>query len=810
MAQKIIKRVTSLALAAVILFTAGCGNSNRGNLPSAENEEREENESGNSDIAMGRFVEEEIDLSENLTNVRELKKFSDGKLMIIDASSGIWVSNDNGVSWQDENTEYLEEKLTNAYIMDVRAGEDGTLGIIYDDYEDELSTEGEDERENLSKDAEELQEGREDENSEEFSEEADSAFNLSPECALVKADGTVIPVSLSLTEDEMYANRMWMTKEGRTFVTTLGNIIYEVKEDGSSEEFLTMEGRPMLIQFGENIMLIDGYDFEAPLLYDMEKKEYVEDDVLTDFVKEQAADRQFNGGSWYDLYYFFGEDEKLYLAGEKGLYRHGAGQEEMDQLIDGSLSRLGSPLYGIKGMVMMEDETFLAVFNSGKVVRFTYDPNMPSMPEESLKVYSLEDSYGIRTAIAMYQIAKPNVHVEYEIGRGEDNGVTREDALKKLNTQIMAGEGPDVLMMDGLPVDSYIEKGLLLDLNEFLEDVFKEEELYENLIRAFAYEGSIYTIPMQAGFPVMLGREGYVSEMKDLASVADEMEKIRKDYPENDILGICSEKMLMKIFSVSSAPAWKKENGEINEDALAEFLIQMKRIYDAQMDGIDQKWVAKFESTSDWYAEELGENWEYNLGMYGVNTLDYVGEYTRFMAGMTTYPYGYYDITSAAKTKGFEDTVLTPMAGQCSNVFAPDTILGINAASAKKELAEDFLKEFLGKEVQVSLGGFGINKEAFNEMLTVDGKDLGENNQYGSMAMMDEDGVEVYLDVYYPEEEELNTLKGWMESADTPYIADIVFEQAIFEEGAEYIQENQSLEETLDAIRNQLAIYMSE
>ena len=444
MAQKIIKRVTSLALAAVILFTAGCGNSNRGNLPSAENEEREENESGNSDIAMGRFVEEEIDLSENLTNVRELKKFSDGKLMIIDASSGIWVSNDNGVSWQDENTEYLEEKLTNAYIMDVRAGEDGTLGIIYDDYEDELSTEGEDERENLSKDAEELQEGREDENSEEFSEEADSAFNLSPECALVKADGTVIPVSLSLTEDEMYANRMWMTKEGRTFVTTLGNIIYEVKEDGSSEEFLTMEGRPMLIQFGENIMLIDGYDFEAPLLYDMEKKEYVEDDVLTDFVKEQAADRQFNGGSWYDLYYFFGEDEKLYLAGEKGLYRHGAGQEEMDQLIDGSLSRLGSPLYGIKGMVMLEDETFLAVFNSGKVVRFTYDPNMPSMPEESLKVYSLEDSYGMRTAIAMYQIAKPNVHVEYEIGRGEDNGVTREDALKKLNTQIMAGEGPDV------------------------------------------------------------------------------------------------------------------------------------------------------------------------------------------------------------------------------------------------------------------------------------------------------------------------------------------------------------------------------
>ena len=75
--------------------------------------------SGNSDIAMGRFVEEEIDLSENLTNVRELKKFSDGKLMIIDASSGIWVSNDNGVSWQDENTEYLEEKPQQSQVLAV-------------------------------------------------------------------------------------------------------------------------------------------------------------------------------------------------------------------------------------------------------------------------------------------------------------------------------------------------------------------------------------------------------------------------------------------------------------------------------------------------------------------------------------------------------------------------------------------------------------------------------------------------------------------------------------------------------------------
>ena len=259
MARKIVKRLISMALAAVILFTPGCGNSNGGNLPSAENEKKNEQGSGDSDIAMGRYEEEETDLSDNLANVREMKRFSDGRLVITDASSGIWVSNDNGASWESENTKYLEEKLADTYIMDIGVAEEGTLGIIYDDYEDENS------------------------------EESDSVFDLSPECALVRADGTVVPVSLSLTEDEMYANRIWLTGEGRAFITTFGDIIYEVKEDGSSEEFLRMEGRPMLIQFRDNIMLIDGYDFEAPLLYDMEKEEYVEDGVLSDFVDRKSV-----------------------------------------------------------------------------------------------------------------------------------------------------------------------------------------------------------------------------------------------------------------------------------------------------------------------------------------------------------------------------------------------------------------------------------------------------------------------------------------------------------------------------------------
>ncbi|MDE7287836.1 MAG: hypothetical protein K2N55_13485 [Lachnospiraceae bacterium] len=802
MKRRLGKRLICLFVAALMVLAMGCTSITEGT-----------NAGGESDVATGRYAEEEINLAEMVGTVSGMKKLSDGTLLITDRQMGVLKSKDNGATWESENSQWLEDKLSATYVMDIQITEDGTLGIIYDDYEARNHTE---------EDAAADVEGEESENStEEDSEEAkedvqesDSAFDLSPECALVKADGTVIPVALAVTEEEMYPNRIWMSDTGKIFVTTLGDTIYEVKEDGSSESYLTLEGRPMQISFNKDKMIVDGYGFKAPLIYDMDKKAYIEDTALNAFVEEQYGERGFNGGSWYDLAYFFDTEGTLYLAGKKGLHRHVIGEEELEQLIDGALSRLGSPQYGIKDMVMLEKEKFLAVFNSGKLVRFSFDPNMPSVPSNILKLYSLEESYDLRVAISLYQVSHPDVFVEYEIGMAQGNGVTREDALKKLNTEIMAGEGPDLLMLDKLPMDSYIDKGLLLDLSGTIEGLSEEDELFENLFWALQREDDahtgIYAAPGQAAFPVMLGREQYVTGMKDLTSVADKVEQIRADHPGKDILGICSEKGIMKIFAVASAPAWKKDNGEIDREAVEAFLAQVKRIYDAQMDGISQKSIDTYNSSGSWYSEQLGDKWAYELSLYGLNTLDYVGDYTQFMVGMTTYPYGYYDITSAAKAKGYEDTLLVPMTGLCSNVFVPQTMLGISTSSSQKDLAEDFLKAFLGKETQYALGGLSVNKAALEELFTPKEEYLGENNLYGSMARIDEDGVEVALDVYFPDEDEIKTLKGWMESADTPYIEDTVFEETVFEEGAKYIQGNQSLEETLDAIWQQLAIYMSE
>lgn len=834
-----VKKVLCILSAAALVLASGCGTQQGGTpdgSPGSTPGGAQESSMGDSDIAMGRYGETERDLTEELEIVSDLKQLPDGTLLITDTSSGIWESKDSGENWESVSNPWLDGKWSNTYFLDLKMASDGTLGVIYSENEEETQEpEGEnaEAENNKLSDEEETENGKpgggkdaeaesdtsddredaeveSDKLNEEEEADGSSVFDFHPSCALVKPDGTLIPIEISLSEDEMYPTNIWFSDSGRIFLTAFGDKIYEVFEDGSSELLLTAEGRPQLVQFMGNFLIADGYDFPAPLFYDLEKKEVVETKGLAAFIEENYKDQGFNGGSWYDLYLFPGEEGELYLAGDKGLHRYRMEDGSIEQLIDGKLSRLGSPLYTLKAMLALENGEFLSVSSSGKLIRFTYDPNMPKEPSESLSVYSLEDSYSIRTAVSLYQVNHPEVYVDYEIGMAEGDAVTREDALKKLNTQIMSGEGPDLLMMDGLPMDSYMEKGLLRDLTDLVKGISQEEDLLENLYQSMARDGKIYVVPTEVALPCVLGRESYVSGMKDLTSAADEICRLREDNPGKDLIYMCNEKSIMKAFAPVCVPMWKTDSGEIDQNAISQFLTQMKRIYDAQMDGLDEKILDDHRMMDEYWAGESGEDWMYDISMYGTNEIYLIGDYQQLAVGITTYPYGYWSLTSAAKNKGFEDVMFAPAKGLCENVYIPETMLGINAASGKMERAEEFLREFLGKEVQSALGSYVINRKALEETFQPESDYVGANGEYGMQAIIDEDGRETDFNVFIATQEEMDTFWNWIESADTPYIADMVLEKTVFEAGEKYMRGEQDLESTLKEIEQQLAIYLSE
>lgn len=736
-------------------------------------------QSGDGNVAMGRYVENVTDLSDSLAGFNRIFKLNDGRIIIADSSKRFLISKDNGETWQEDDFEWHTGLIErDAYIGDIVFAADGTAAVICNREPDSNDT---------------------------------GAFMM--DLHIYKPDGTEIIADIPLTADESYPMAVGISDDGRIFISVMGSSnIYVVNDDGSGELFITLqERRPEFFQFYGNLMLMDGDDYGCPVFYDIEKKEYVEDECLKDFIDANyPKGNPFSGEETYKVYYFSGENGVMYIAGKKGLYRHAIGGSAIEQLIDGSLCTFSNPAYGIYGMLMLENNEFLTLFSDGRLVRYTYDPNVATVPNNIFKIYSLKENDTIRQAIALYQTVNTDIAIVYEVGMEEGSSVTREDALKSLNTKIMSGDGPDVLILDNMPIDSYIEKGLLMDLSGVLSG---EDEIFDNIVQAMKKDNKLYAMPCEIQIPVIAGEEKYITGMKNLTGIADMTEKIRDDNPDMDIFGIYSEKGIMRYFAMVSVPAWTSD-GKLDKGAIEEFLTQSKRIYDAQMKGASAEVIKQYADTDAYYVKEFGESREeIRYFRERLDSINYTGGMKKLVTGaISRITFGGYDsLHSINKVAGFEDCKWTVMNGQSSNVFCAKMLLGISAASKNAAVAEEFVKLCFGKENQSKLFyGIAVNKEAFIESFKVDESWLSEDGAYSSESLSDANGLSLHFTTYQSDENQIAEFKKCVEQANTPYIEDPVLESAVYQSGAEYLAGRISLEEAVSAIETKISIYMAE
>ncbi|MDE7281988.1 MAG: ABC transporter substrate-binding protein [Lachnospiraceae bacterium] len=785
------RRIPALLLATIMLFTCltGCGKTNADSVNGTDGTLSENGGGSGSDsqggnTARGRYVEEVTDLSDRLCgHGNRIYKLSDGRLVITDNYKPLLISDDNGATWNEDNREWRTRMLDEeTYIMDIAIGVDNTAAVIFNDD----SSEGEEEE-----------------------------YIFNPRLLVIKPDGTENLIDIPMTGDEKYPTNVGIADNGRIFVSMLGSSnLYEVKEDGSCEFFMKVQGdQPELMQFQGNLMFLDGEGYKYPLIYDMEKKEYVTDEVLADFVKENYPEGNvYSGNESYQMYFFAGEEGVLYIAGKKGLHRHVMGGSAMEQLIDGSLCTFNNPSYEISGMIMLADNEFLTIFSGGRLAHYVYDSDVAAVPGNRLNIYSLKENDTIRQAIAQYQTVYPDIAVEYEIGIAEGSSVTREDALKSLNTKIMAGEGPDILILDDMPLDSYIEKGLLMDLGAILGGLSGEDEVFTNIVQAMKKGDKVYAMPCEIQIPIIMGEEKYISQIKDLKSLADMMEELRRDNPGKALLDICTEKGIMRYFAMVCVPAWTTDGGELDKEAIAQFLEQTERIYNAQVDGIPEKTINNYKQTNEMWIREFGELKDDSIYLrIGSTAIDYIAGFTQLAYVAVERTDTYNDMISINKVEGFEESKWTVMNGQSSNVFCAQTLLGINAASKNAGPAEDFIKLCLSREVQKNLFyGLAVNKAAFDDNFIIDESKLGENGEYSYYSLGNEDGLYIEFVAYQSNENQIAELRKCVEAANTPYIEDTVLEYSVYDEGTRYMQGAQSLEEAVSAIEKKMSIYMAE
>ena len=802
MKKTAVSKTLALFLSAALLF-AGCGKT-------GGEQESVGDMAGGGDKTMGRYVEEEIGRPEEMERNGGIVRLADGTLQIFDFNQGPFVSQDEGKTWTKKYDDW-SGMVGEGYFMNAAAAKDGSLFLVYSTYDAVSSEEGEEASQEEVSDAERSEqpdtEPTETEDTEVQVEESDM-FTIDCHYMFVSPEGETREIMLPFDMDnyELITN-CWYTPDGR-LLASQGGAIYEInQEDGSLTVLFETDGDADTACFSDTQMV--AFTNTKAYRFDLVKGELLEQDEELDKFISGLTNNGEKGVYWTSGNYSFlvamDKDNTLYLACQDGLYQCTAG-ESPKQLLQGTLCSMGDPSNGKYGMLVEDGPVFLVLFSSG-LSRFTYDETMPATPDKELKVYSLKKDQTLQQAVSAYQKAHQDVFVKYEVGMSGENGLTAEDAIKALNTEIMAGNGPDVIMLDGLPIESYLAKGMLADLSENLKAAEEKEEFFDNITRVYEEDGKIYAIPTRFRIPLLMGNEEFVSNIQDLSSLSAVMEEMREKNPEGSILSAYTPEILLKMLAIASEPTWSKEDGNLQEETVKEFLTQAKKIYDNEISGISDSEKEEFLNSvrgSD-YSSGTAEETALDISWSILNFLTKSQAQLAIGASQQV-SLDFTNVISVPRVK--PEVVYKPLSLQAENVFQAESIVGVSAKAAEPEMAREFVEMLLSYNVMsMQQEPYPVNAASFDSLFDTD---MEGDGAFGSMGISKDDGSVATLDLYWPNEEEQKGLEQMVRSLKTPYLPGSPIEQAVLEAGVSVLEGNMSVDEGVAQIKQKIQLYLSE
>lgn len=767
-------------LVCIMMLLQGCGS--RENRPAGEQgsgsgaggaqASTEEGRNGGGERSMGRYLEKEMTLPEDVTVVSYptmcLQKLETGALMLIEKTAGVYVSEDNGESWSSREASWLRE-LRERYISSMAIGPDGSVALIY------------------------ILSGEEGED--------DSYRSVG---LYVDPDGNQTIVEAPNGET---LHRFSFGNDGRLYGSTMEYGMYVMDPvKGEAERLYEVEGLSDLVCFTEQYMI--DITSRGLLFYDMENEMVTDgDQVLQDFIEETVGDGIGSNSGSFEVVMVPGEEKDVIcFACESGLYRHAIGGSTVEQVLEGSLSSLGDPMMSLAGMVVLPDNEFAILYTNGKMYRYVYDPDIPTIPDQQVGIYSLTENYAIRQAVSLFQKQHPEVYVRYEIGMTSGSGMTTEDAIKNLNTRIMSGSGPDLLVLDGLPRYSYEEKGVLMDLSEIAAGMSGEDTLFPNLVEACREEGKLYYLPLRFRLPLLLGDEGTTEKVTDLTSLADAVEELRKENPDGLLTGLTTEDKTLRTLGIVCSGAWTDpKTGSINQEKLKDFLTQAKRIYEAEIAGIEEEeqmeYKKHYESSLNW-----ADAMEYFADASSGGLSIAMGE-QKIGLGMVHMLDGDFNMISTLADQE-EDFAFGLWQGQVQNGFIPRGMIGICNGSQENGPALDFFRFLYGRELQdieVSTG-LPVNMASFEHLK----ENPREEDMGVSIGTSGPDGNSFSLDIRWSSEEHFRELKDMAGAASAVCAGDSMIEEVVYEVGQKALNGSAGVDDAVSEILKKAAIYLAE
>lgn len=312
--------------------------------------------------------------------------------------------------------------------------------------------------------------------------------------------------------------------------------------------------------------------------------------------EEVVSSRVFTG---------MGEQGILYVS-KKGIYVYNLGGSVVEQLLsEGYLTGISSKTELMDVETDADGNIYLAVSDrysdnpTGMLLKYGYDKEQEAVPGTELDIYMLKRDTHMEQMISLFQKEYPDISVTVQEGMTGEDGVTATDAMKNLNTEIMSGEGPDVLLMDNLDAENYIERGMLEDISGIME----KAGILENIQKAYEEEdGSIYCMPVRFGIPILAGGSGEIDNAVNLEKIADMTEKYENQYSDSFFPAYQTRwpGVMLRFFGEISASEWMKKDRTLDAEKVKDFFQQVNRIYQAGQKAGNASLDSTYEYAEKW------------------------------------------------------------------------------------------------------------------------------------------------------------------------------------------------------------------
>ncbi len=272
--------------------------------------------------------------------------------------------------------------------------------------------------------------------------------------------------------------------------------------------------------------------------------------ALADLENGTLGERYKVPGRSYEFSYYPGVGYDLYMADSNSLYGYNIGDEDKTMLMNYIDSDLAT--YNVYNVVGINERQFFAFCDGENVpVKFTKVDPKDVKDKKQITLATVYTNWQIRQEVVEFNKSND----EYRITIMDYNSLygTDEDymaGLNKLNTDIVSGKVPDILVVEeNMPVNSYINKGLFDDLKPYINEDqdIDMNDLMPNVIEAFSTDGKLYTLMPSYYIETLVAKtsdvgaeRGWtVQEAKDLLASKPEETQFINNVTREEMLDAC-------------------------------------------------------------------------------------------------------------------------------------------------------------------------------------------------------------------------------------------------------------------------------